>query len=66
MFSSFSYFMNNRIQVDLLLKIIHVSLSNKRYIFRQIAIRLFVVLPLVSVLVCLKYGKFATFVFMMF
>ena len=44
MFSFFSYFMNNRIQVDLLLKVIYVSLSNKWNIFRQIAIRLFVVL----------------------
>ena len=49
----FSYLMNNRIQTDLPLKMIHVSLI---HVTRQIAI-------LFSVLICLKNGKFATLVF---
>ena len=49
----FSYLMNNRTQTDLPLKMIHVSLI---HVTKGIAILFFV-------LICLKNGKFATFVF---
>ena len=54
MFSS--YFMNNRMQTDLPLKIIHVSLIRVNKWNTNIGI-------LFPVLICLQNGQFATFVF---
>ena len=51
----FSYFMNNRIQTDLPLKMIHVSLIHVQLTNRYSV--------QISVLICLKNGKFATLVF---